>query len=155
MWIVTKNSCWKLQVQVFIFFICIFRTSFIFPPQPSWMFLCLFVSWVNATFNNISVISWQFYCAGPGENHRLVASHWQTLSHMLYISPWSRFELTSVVIGTDCIGSCKPNDHTITATTVPTYLIEWSISYCCFEGKLQSMWWKVMYDKYNLMVKHK
>jgi hypothetical protein len=31
------------------------------------------------------------------------------LSHiMLYTSPWSRFELTtSVVIGTDCIGSCK------------------------------------------------
>jgi hypothetical protein len=27
---------------------------------------------------------------------------------MLYTSPWSRFELIrSVVIGTDCIGSCK------------------------------------------------
>ena len=34
---------------------------------------------------------------------------------MLYTSPWSRFELiTSVVIGTDCIGSCKSNYHTIT-----------------------------------------
>jgi hypothetical protein len=40
----------------------------------------------NATFNNISVIS----CLSislveetevPGENHRPVASHWQTLSH--------------------------------------------------------------------------
>jgi hypothetical protein len=32
---------------------------------------------------------------------------------MLYTSPWSRFELiTSVVIGTDCIGSCKSNYHT-------------------------------------------
>ena len=31
---------------------------------------------------------------------------------MLYISPCSRFELTpSVVIGTDCIGSCKSNFH--------------------------------------------
>ena len=39
---------------------------------------------------------------------------------MLYTSPWSRFELTtSVVIGTDCIGSCKSNYHTITAMTVP------------------------------------
>jgi hypothetical protein len=39
---------------------------------------------------------------------------------MLCTSPWSRFELTtSVVIGTDCICSCKPNYHTITATTVP------------------------------------
>ena len=39
---------------------------------------------------------------------------------MLYISPWSRFELTSVVIGIDCIGSCKFNYHTIMATTAPT-----------------------------------
>ena len=39
---------------------------------------------------------------------------------MLYTSPWSRFELTTtVVIGSDCIGSCKSNNHTITATTAP------------------------------------
>jgi hypothetical protein len=39
---------------------------------------------------------------------------------MLYTSPWARFELTtSVVIGTDCIGSCKSNYHTITTTTAP------------------------------------
>jgi hypothetical protein len=36
---------------------------------------------------------------------------------MLYTSPWSRFELTiSVVIGTDCIGNCKSNYHTITTS---------------------------------------
>jgi len=39
----------------------------------------------NATFNNISVISWRSVLlveetGVPGENHRLVASHWQTLS---------------------------------------------------------------------------
>jgi hypothetical protein len=40
---------------------------------------------------------------------------------MLYTSPWSRFELTtSVVIGTDCIGSCKSNYHTIMATKAPS-----------------------------------
>ena len=39
---------------------------------------------------------------------------------MLYISPWAGFEpITSVVIGTDCIGSCKSNYHTITPTTAP------------------------------------
>jgi hypothetical protein len=39
---------------------------------------------------------------------------------MLYASPWSRFELTtSVVISTDCIGSCNSNYQTITATTAP------------------------------------
>ena len=33
---------------------------------------------------------------------------------MLYTLPWSRFELTtSVVIGTDCIGSCKSHYHMI------------------------------------------
>jgi hypothetical protein len=48
---------------------------------------------------------------------------------MLYTSPWSRFELiTSVVIGTDCIGSCKSNYHAITARTAPItlYCIEYT-----------------------------
>jgi hypothetical protein len=40
----------------------------------------------NATFNNISVILWRSVLlmeetGGPGENHRPVASHRQTLSH--------------------------------------------------------------------------
>jgi hypothetical protein len=40
----------------------------------------------NATFNNISVISWGSVLlveetGVPGENHRPVASQWQTLSH--------------------------------------------------------------------------
>ena len=40
----------------------------------------------NDTFNNISVISWRSILlveetGGPGENHRPVTSHWQTLSH--------------------------------------------------------------------------
>ena len=39
---------------------------------------------------------------------------------MLYALPWSRFEpTTSVVIGTDCIGSCISNYHTIVATVAP------------------------------------
>jgi hypothetical protein len=40
----------------------------------------------NATFDNISLISWQSVLlvgktGVPGENHRPIASHWQTLSH--------------------------------------------------------------------------
>ena len=40
----------------------------------------------NTTFNNISVISWQSVLlveefGVPGETHRPVISHWQTLSH--------------------------------------------------------------------------
>ena len=39
---------------------------------------------------------------------------------LLYISPWSRFKLTtSVVIGTNCIGRCKSNNHTIPTTATP------------------------------------
>ena len=40
----------------------------------------------NATFNNISVISWWSVLLVedtrvPGENHRHITSHWQTLLH--------------------------------------------------------------------------
>jgi len=40
----------------------------------------------NATFNNISLISWRSVLlmeetGVPRENQRLVTSHWQTLSH--------------------------------------------------------------------------
>ena len=84
---------------------------------------CLMV--FNATFTHISVISWWSVLlveetGGHAENHRPVASHWQTLSHNVGHSPWSILELTtSVVIGTDCIGSCKSNCHAIMATTAP------------------------------------
>jgi len=54
----------------------------------------------TATFNNISVISWQSVLlveetGVPGENHWAAASHWQTLSHMLY-----RVHLAMTGIGT-------------------------------------------------------
>ena len=50
------------------------------------LFVCLFVLMVsNATLNNIwlSVISWRWVLLveGPGENHRHVTNHWQTLLH--------------------------------------------------------------------------
>ena len=51
----------------------------------------------NATFNNISVISWRSVLlmketGVPGENHRPVASYWQTLSHNV-VSSSLRHEL--------------------------------------------------------------
>ena len=52
----------------------------------------------------------------PGENHRPATSHWQILSHYVVLIG---IELTTlVVIGTDCIGSCKSNYHTITTAPV-------------------------------------
>ena len=79
----------------------------------------------NVTFNNISVLSWHsvLLMVETGvlqENHRAATSHWQTLSHIKFISPWVEFKLTTlVVIGTDCIGSCTSNYHTIMTTTAP------------------------------------
>ncbi len=56
----------------------------------------------NATFNNISVISWRSVLlveeiGVPGENHQPVASQWQTLSHNVALSTQ---RTTLVVIGT-------------------------------------------------------
>jgi hypothetical protein len=60
----------------------------------------------NATFNNISVISWWSILlvqetGVPGGNHRPAANNWQTLSHNVvfeYISSWSGFELITLVL---------------------------------------------------------
>ena len=42
-----------------------------------------------------------------------------------YTSPWTGFEITTVVmIGTNCTGCCKSNYHTILATTTPLNLSE-------------------------------
>ena len=57
-------------------------------------------------------------CNVPGENRWPVASRWQTLSHNVVHLALIGFELK--VIGTDCIGSCKFNYHTITTTTDPS-----------------------------------
>jgi hypothetical protein len=42
---------------------------------------------------------------------------------------------TSVVIGTDCIGSCKSNYHTITATTAPSVSEMWPDKRVAFSGR--------------------
>ena len=69
------------------------------------LFVCLMV--FNATFNNISVISWRsvLLVEQTTDLSQVTDKHYHI---MLYTSPRLVFELTrSVVIGTDCIGSCK------------------------------------------------
>jgi hypothetical protein len=71
----------------------------------------------NATFKNISIISWWSVLlveetGVPGENHWLAASHWLTLSHNV-VSSTPRHERGSNS------QLCKSNYHTITKTTAP------------------------------------
>ena len=83
----------------------------------------------NAAFNNISLTSWQSVLLVeeigypekttglPQVTDKLCLYH--TMLYRVHLSS-ARFELTTlVVIGADCIGSCKSNYHTITTTTSP------------------------------------
>jgi len=78
----------------------------------------------NATFNNISVISWWLVLlveetGMPRENHRQVR---HTLSHnvvhldLIWDSNSQHQWLWALIAS---IGSCKSNYHTVTTTTVP------------------------------------
>ena len=78
----------------------------------------------NATFKNISAISW---CSVlfveetgvPGENHRPVASRWQTFSHNVESSTLRLCGIQTLNV------SYKFNYHTITTTTAPYKLLKY------------------------------
>ena len=66
---------------------------------------------------------------------------------MLYCSSWAGVEpTTSVVIGTDCIGSCKSNYHTITATTAPDHLMQLYVMLTVDLYLIQIYLWSSMFD---------
>ena len=95
--------------------------------------VCLMV--FNVTFNNISVISWRSVLlvketGGPGENHRTVASHWETLSHN--VVHLALIEIRSHNIS-GCIGSGKSNYHMISRR--PLNAIEYICKWTRYKGQ--------------------
>jgi hypothetical protein len=77
---------------------------------------------VNATFNNISVISWRCFIGGNQRKPptcRNSLTNYHIMLYRLHLG-CARFELTTLVMtGSNCIGSCKSNNHT--TTTAPDY----------------------------------
>ena len=109
---------------------------------------------LNATFNNISVVSWRsvLLAEETGENHRPAASHWQTLSHKVASSTTRHVcDMNWLVIGTDCTSSCKSNCHMITTTTAPQLVFKacsfWPVHYVCRQLVLKycSFWPVLMF----------
>jgi hypothetical protein len=65
----------------------------------------------------------QFYCWRKPEKttdlSKVTENFYRWVLYRVHLA-WAGFELTLlVVIGTDCIGSCKSNYQTITTTTAP------------------------------------
>jgi hypothetical protein len=111
----------------------------------------------NATFNNISAISWRSVLlveetGVPRENHRPVTNHWQTLSHNVVFfikiraerAFWYSFSVSILRIMSNFIMGHRGHDRMVVGFTI-TYAISAYHHKCCdFEYQIQcytKRWW--------------
>jgi hypothetical protein len=97
-----------------------------------WPCFCRWVMVFNATFNNISVISWRSVLLAEetrvsGENHRPFASHWQTLSHNVVSSTPRLSGIQTHNVSNDRHYQCYKGNITL------VYKFKWETFKCYFE----------------------
>ena len=117
----------------------------------SWIITYMFVWWCLMPLSTIFKLyrSGQFYRWRKPEDPEKTTNLSQVTENfyhiMLYTSPWSRFKhTTSVVIGTDYIGSCKSNYHTITAMTAPEWLYTSVVTRYVYIAKNPLRYWYII-----------
>ena len=129
---------------------------YLFNDRWKWNFLnnrihvCLFVWWCLTPLSTIVQLyrGGQFYWWRKSEDAEKTIDQSQgtdKLCHIiLYTSPWAQVQpRTSVVIGTDYIGSCKSNYHTISIwyhRCFSWWFISWQMFHLTF-----SVWWQILH----------
>jgi hypothetical protein len=100
------------------------------------------------TLNNISVISWRTILLVEetgvlGETTDLPQVIDKLMMLYLVHLGWTRLQLIAlVVIGTDCMGICKTNYHTMTTTTTPhTPINSAAFFYLCGIRTVPTVWY--------------